>query len=284
MEIIDNLDLTAYNSYRVYSTVNKAFFPESEHELITVLKENPHAIVIGGGCNIVFSKTHYDVPFIILRQNFSGIRQIGLNTLECLSGTSMSSVSLYALEKGLSGFELFYDIPGTVGGGVFMNAGAKGEDIAHLLQWVKVVDTESFEIKLFKTDEIGYDYRNSIFQDFSKYTILSAAFILKVSDREGIREKMENNKKERAKKQPREYPNAGSVFKRPEGFYVGAIIEDLNLKGTTIGDAQISTKHGGFIINKGHATGNDIVELINKTKKMIDETYNIDIQIEQRII
>ena len=95
---------------------------------------------------------------------------------------------------------------------------------------------------------------------------------------------MENNKKERAKKQPREYPNAGSVFKRPEGFYVGAIIEDLNLKGTTIGDAQISTKHGGFIINKGHATGKDVVELINKTKQLIDETYNIDIKIEQRII
>lgn len=284
MEIIDNLDLTAYNSYRVYSTVNKAFFPESEHELITVLKENPYAIVIGGGCNIVFSKTHYDVPFIILRQNFSGIRQIGLNTLECLSGTSMSSVSLYALEKGLSGFELFYDIPGTVGGGVFMNAGAKGEDIAHLLQWVRVFDRESLEIKIFKTAEIGYDYRNSIFQDLSKYTILSSAFKLKVSDRKGIREKMEYNKKERAEKQPREYPNAGSVFKRPEGFYVGAIIEELNLKGTTIGDAQISTKHGGFIINKGHATGNDIVELINKTKKMIDETYNINIQIEQRII
>lgn len=284
MEIIKDLDLTAYNSYRISCTADVAYFPETENEIITVVKENPNAIVIGGGCNTIFRKMHYDVPIIFIRDNYSGINHIQSDILECLSGTNLSYISLYALEKGLGGFELFYDIPGTIGGGIVMNAGAKGEDLAHLLQWVKVIDTQTFKVKKIDITDIGYNYRNSIFQNNSKYIVLSGALKLSVSDRKIIREKMEFNQKERLRKQPREYPSAGSVFKRPEGYFVGAIIEELGLKGLAIGDAQISTKHGGFIINKGHATGEDIVALIYKTKKIIDESYNIDIQIEQRIV
>lgn len=284
MIIEKNLDLTSYNSYRIKSIASIAYFPESKQELLNLIQNQSNYIIIGGGCNIVLSKERYDdTIFIILRENYSGIEFFD-NKVRCLAGTDLMSLSLYALEKGFTGLEIYYDIPGSVGGAVVMNAGAKGEDVAHLLEEVEVYDKELGIIKKLKKEELGYDYRNSLFQNNTKLIVLSATFGLQLSDRQKIREKMETNKLERWKKQPREYPSAGSVFKRPVGHYVGKMIQDLSLKGYCIGDAQVSIKHAGFIINRGHASGADIVALINYIKNQVNQHFNVDLQIEQRII
>lgn len=284
MIIETDLDLTPYNSYRINSVASIAYFPESKQELLNLIQSQSNYIVIGGGCNIVLSKERYDdTIFIILRENYSGIETID-NKIRCLAGTDLMSLSLYALEKGFTGLEIYYDIPGSVGGAVVMNAGAKGEDIAHLIEEVEVYDTELGKIINLNKEELGYDYRNSLFLNNSKLIVLSATFGLQSSDRQKIREKMESNKLERWKKQPREYPSAGSVFKRPIGIYVGPMIEKLGLKGYRIGGAEVSTKHAGFIVNKGNATGTDIVMLIGYIKERVMAEFNIMLETEQRII
>lgn len=281
----EDLDLTAYNSYRVHSVVSKSFFPETEEELINIFTQYPDAIVIGGGCNVIFERERYEHDvFVFIRENFSKIELVSENVISCCAGADLMSVSLYALEKGLSGFELYYDIPGCIGGAIVMNAGAKGEDIAHLLESVTVFDRVSRQMNTITKSDLGYNYRESLFQQNRNLVVIKATFSLKLAERSEIRIKMEENKADRWKKQPREYPSAGSVFKRPEGHFVGKMIDELGLKGVTVGDAQISNKHGGFIINKGSAKGADIVSLIGLAKNKIDSSYNIDIQIEQRII
>lgn len=281
----EDLDLTAYNSYRVHSVVSKAFFPETEEELINIFTQYPDAIVIGGGCNVIFERERYEHDvFVFIRENFSKIELVSENVISCCAGADLMSVSLYALEKGLSGFELYYDIPGCIGGAIVMNAGAKGEDIAHLLESVTVFDRVSRQMNTITKSALGYNYRESLFQQNRNLVVIKATFSLKPAERSEIRIKMEENKADRWKKQPREYPSAGSVFKRPTGHYVGPMIEKLNLKGFSVGDAEVSIKHGGFIVNKGKATGHDIVKLIHQVKSKVDKEFGVDLKIEQQII
>lgn len=281
----NNLDLTPYNSYRIHCIAKKAYFPESESEICELLRNLDNVVIIGGGCNVIFSKEVYETEnFVFLRNNYAGASLIEENLIQCHSGTDLQDVSLFALEKGLSGFEIYYDIPGTIGGAVVMNAGAQGEDFAHLLESVIVYDKHKSCIRVLEKSVLGYDYRNSLFLDNSNLFILSATIRLTKGCRQQIREKMLLTKVKRWEKQPREYPSAGSVFKRPVGCYVGPMIEELDLKGYSIGDAQISEKHGGFVVNKGHATGEDLVKLIQYVKSKVYEKYKIDLSVEQRII
>jgi len=196
----------------------------------------------------------------------------------------MLHLSELALANSLTGFEIFYDIPSSVGGAVVMNAGAGGEEIKDYIEKVRYLDLDDMKVKEVQVDDIHYSYRNSIFQQQGSAVILKTWFRLQKGNQEMIHSKMQETKKMRWEKQPRDYPNCGSVFKRPPGYFVGQIMEELGLKGRSIGDARISEKHGGFIINTGNATGEDILKLIDIVKEKVYVRYGIDLEIEQRII
>lgn len=285
MKIIENFDLTDYNSYRIKAKCNKAYFPNTEEEVISFYKNVSSFVLLGSGHNVILSKEYYDTDFLIFNGNFqnSYIRsETGI--IEAEAGITMLQLSELALENGLSGLEIFYDIPSSLGGAVVMNAGASGEEIKDVLVKVRYLDLEDMQVKEIHKAEMGFEYRNSFFQRHTDKVILKVWLQLNPGDKSSIRDKMELIKTQRWAKQPKDFPNAGSVFKRPKGYYVGAIMDELNLKGFTIGGAKISEKHGGFIINHNNAKGQDIIAIISEVKRQVKEKYNVDLEVEQRII
>src|SRR5690606_34378752 len=189
-----------------------------------------------------------------------------------------------ACEKGLSGVEIFYDIPSSLGGAIVMNAGASGEEIKDVLVKVRYLDRSNMQVKEIHKEDMGFEYRNSFFQRNKDKIVLKAWLKLAPKEKFLVRGKMEAIKAQRWAKQPKEFPNAGSVFKRPAGYYVGAIMDELGLKGFTVGGAKISEKHGGFIINFDNCSGKDIIAIITEVKRQVMEKYDVDLEIEQRII
>lgn len=284
MEYHKNFDLTNYNSYRIKSVCRRAIIPHNEGEIVDYYRtHNGVAVLLGSGHNIILSKDYYDEDFVIFNGNYNGIKN-DKDILIVEAGASMFEVSVKALDLGLSGVEMFYDIPSSLGGAVVMNAGASGEEIKDVLLKVRYLDLDDLEIKEINAEEVSFEYRNSFFQRHTNKIILKAWLALRKKDKEKIRSKMESIKKARESKQPKEFPNAGSVFKRPPGYYVGAIVDELNLKGFTIGGAKISEKHGGFIVNFNNATGSDIIQIIEEVKKRVFNSLGINLEVEQRII
>jgi UDP-N-acetylmuramate dehydrogenase len=171
-----------------------------------------------------------------------------------------------------------------LGGAVVMNAGASGEEIKDVLVKVRYMDLVDLKVKEIKKEDMGFTYRNSFFQQNTDKVVLKVWMQLKEGKHEEILQKMETIKEQRWAKQPKELPNAGSVFKRPPGFYVGALMDELQLKGYTVGGAKISEKHGGFIVNFNQATGQDILEIVQHVQQKVFEKHEVQLEIEQRII
>ncbi|SKB98304.1 UDP-N-acetylmuramate dehydrogenase [Parapedobacter luteus] len=285
MKVVEHLDLTLYNSYRIKAICKRAYFPDSENDIQTIYTsdDDVRKIVLGSGHNIILSKSTYDDYFIIFSGNFNRVTITGTEVV-AEAGISMYDLSLHALAHELSGLELFYDIPSSLGGAVVMNAGASGEEIKDLLTKVRYYNPSSNQFADIQQDEMAFEYRNSFFQRNPHLIITKAWLSLKKGTKAAIKEKMEQNKATRWAKQPKEYPNAGSVFKRPKGFYVGALMDELQLKGYSIGGAKISEKHGGFIVNVNNATGDDILRIIKHAQDKVHERYGITLEVEQRII
>lgn len=285
MRHITNLDLTEYNSYRITAHCDNAFFPENEEDLIFLYnnRKGTPKILLGNGNNVILSKEFYPEDFIIFNGNFDKI-QITKNVVHAEAGATLEQISLLALEHKLTGFEIFYDIPSSVGGAIVMNAGAGGEEIKDCLVKVRYLDLEDLQVKERQNQEIGFSYRDSFFQNTPSTIVLGAEFILKSGDQKKIQAKMEEVKKTRWAKQPREFPNCGSVFKRPAGRFVGPMLDELGLKGFTIGGAKISEKHSGFIVNTGNATGKGILDIITVVQERVKEIFGIELEVEQRII
>lgn len=285
MLVFDSFNLINNNSYKLNTICKRAIFPENEVDIRDIFRDkNNNRVILGGGYNVILEKENYEEDFVIFSSPFSNIEMPQEDCLLCEAGCDMKVISEYALQKGLSGLEIFYDIPSSLGGAVVMNAGAGGEDIRGLLikVWYYNPITDSFEG--ITKDEIGFEYRNSFFQKNPHLVICKALLQLNKGDKSTIKAKMEAVKTARWIKQPREHPNAGSVFKRPTGKFVGPMIEELNLKGFGIGGAKISEKHGGFIINYNNAKGKDIVAIISHVKAKVMEKFLIDLEVEQRII
>lgn len=285
MRVAQNLDLTKFNSYELKATCAKAFFPNSEQDLISIYGDNPHTnkIILGNGNNVILSKEYYPDDFIIFNGNFDRVK-ITDNIIEAEAGATLEQLSLQALKHKLSGLEIFYDIPSSVGGAVVMNAGASGEEIKDILVKARYLDLADMQIKEMRNQEIGFTYRNSFFQKNPDKIVLKAWIKLLLGTARDIKIKMEETKQKRWAKQPRELPNCGSVFKRPNGRFVGPMIDELGLKGYTIGGAKISEKHSGFIVNASDATGNDILKLIDVVKALVNAEFGINLEVEQRII
>ena len=280
-----NFDLTHYNSYRLKASCKRAFFPETELDILDFFKRKEPFVLLGCGNNIILSQENYDIDFLILNDIYDNIIiDLDSKIIEAESGATMLHISKLAMDNGLSGIEMFYDIPSSLGGAIVMNAGASGEEIKDVLLKVRYLDIRDMQIREILKEEISFGYRNSFFQRNTDKIVLKAWLKLQSGDRNLIQQKMEDIKSKRWEKQPKEFPNAGSVFKRPSGYYVGAIIEDLGLKGLTIGGAKISEKHGGFIVNYNNAKGEDIVKLIEIVRSKVWDEYGINLEIEQRII
>lgn len=283
MKIYNDFDLTSYNSYGIKANCKVAYFPESVDDVIAFHKMKQPYVLLGSGHNVIFSKTSYNENFIIFNGNFNKVNT-NENIIEAEAGATILQVSRDALNHSLTGAEFLYDIPSSVGGAVVMNAGTKEGETKNILKNVLYLDLNDMMVKEKNKEEINFEYRNSFFQKNKDKVILKAWFELKQGNALLIKKTMEDSKKRRWARQPKEFPNAGSVFKRPKGFYVGAMIDELNLKGFTIGGAKISEKHGGFIINHNNATGQDIIDIIKEVKKRVMDRFNVDLEIEQRIV
>ena len=261
--------------------------PESVEEIKQVIdfakENNIEYYVIGKGSNLLVSDDGVDGIVIKISSKFSDIKVDG-NTIYATSGASMPLVSITAKNNMLSGFEFACGIPGTIGGGVKMNAGAYGSEISNIITEITYLDEEG-SIKTIKNEDAKFGYRDSIFKQNDKLVILSAKFELEEKENNKEIEKIMNeNNNSRRQKQPIELPNFGSVFKRPEGHFVGPMIIECGLQGYKVGDAQVSTKHAGFIINLGNATCKDVEELIEIIKEKVYEKFNVHLETEVQFI
>lgn len=252
-------------------------------KVIEVLNDfNVPFFVIGNGSNLLISDKGIRGAVIKLGGEFSNIKLVDDNTIECGAGVLISKLCSFACQNSLSGLEFAYGIPGTAGGAVFMNAGAYGSEMKDIMLSAKSL-TFSGEIINRSAEEMELSYRKSIYRQVDEI-ILSAKLELKKGEKLHIKEKMNEFIARRKEKQPLEYPNAGSVFKRPVGNFAGTLIQTCGLKGKKIGGAMVSEKHSGFIINTGNATCEDVVNLIDHIKATVFEKSNIALECEVEIV
>ena len=238
--------------------------------------------IFGKGSNLIVDSDGISGAVFVSGTDFSDIALIDGTSVLCTAGTPLSRLCLFALDNGLSGREFASGIPGTLGGAVFMNAGAYGGEMKDVVSSVRFMDRNG-SITEYSADKLDFSYRHSRFTE-SGEIIISAVIKLKNGDKAQIKAKMDELMEKRRSKQPLEYPSAGSTFKRPEGSYASLLIEQCCLKGFNVGDAEVSTKHSGFIINKGNADFRQLMELIDIVKKTVKEKTGYTLECEPLII
>lgn len=281
-----NEKMSKYTTMRVGGPCDCIVFPDEISKIKEVIdfckNENITFFVIGNGSNLLVKDEGIHGVVIKLGHRFGKIEIDGEYIL-AYAGATMPVLSQLAKKNSLKGLEFACGIPGTIGGGVKMNAGAYGSQISDILYEVTYMD-EKEEIKTIKNKECSFGYRKSIFTINPNYVILSAKFKLEKGNIDEIENKMRENSLARKTKQPLEYPNFGSVFKRPEGYFVGKLVDDAGLRGYKIGGAQVSTKHTGFIVNVDNATCKDVLNLIEYVQTTVYNKFNVKLTPEVIII
>lgn len=290
-DVAVDVPLSSVTTFRVGGKAACLIRP-TEEELIRLLNifskiGEPYA-VIGNGSNVVFDDEGFDGVVILIGKNMSGI-SVSENFMEVSAGTLLSEAANRAKEEQLSGLEFASGIPGTIGGALFMNAGAYGSEMKDIVHSVRVVDRAG-NIKIYDQAGLRLSYRSSRFSEetFSEAPLTPSEVVLSVKlsltpgKREDIEASMRELMEKRTEKQPLSYPSAGSAFKRPEGYFAGKLIEDAGLKGFSVGDAAVSDKHAGFIINKGQAKTADIKELRDIIIERVKENSGVELVPEIR--
>lgn len=280
-----NESLSNYTTFKIGGPASVLVEVKSDKEALELVrlfeKTKTDYMIIGNGSNLLISDKGLARPVIVFDKNYSKIELLYENTIYAQAGASLKSLANKALELGLGGLEAISGIPGTVGGGIYMNAGAYGTEIKDVVSKVRCIkDGEIIEIEASKAE---FDHRKSIFQN-DGYVVLGAYFKLDKKDRKEIEAAQNDYTQRRKDKQPLEYPSAGSVFKRPEGYFASKLIEDAGLKGLSVGDAMVSKKHSGFIINTGKASFDDVKSLIEQVKDKVEEKFGVRLEEEIRII
>ena len=285
-KIYENVSISKYTTYRVGGICRVMAYPTDVSELIKLLKllksRNIKYKILGNGSNLLFSDKEYG-GFLIKLNSFDTLTFLGNNKVKVGAGYSLIKLSLMAAKKGLTGLEFASGIPGTVGGAVFMNAGAYKSDMGYVVETVKVL-TPNLEIINLENKEMNFHYRSSFLQTHRDYVCLEVILKLNVGKREAIEDVIRERRERRVVSQPLEYPSAGSVFRNPEGGFAGQLIEESGLKGMTKGGAMISDKHANFVINYKDATSSDIKYLIDLAHDTVLEKYNVDMKIEQEFV
>lgn len=277
--------LSKYTTYKVGGKADFLIIPKTIEELISVLKYvRNHQIkykILGNGSNVIFNNAPYH-GVIIKLDEFQNLEIVGREVIVG-AGYSLMRLAMKTSLSGLTGMEFATGIPGTVGGAVFMNAGAYLSDMGYIVKSIKVL-TPEYQVIEMKNEELNFHYRTSFLKEHPDYICLEAHIVLKYGNKDAIMEVIQDRKKRRVSSQPLEYPSAGSVFRNPEGDSAGRLIESVGLKGTKIGGAMVSEKHANFIINTGNATGEEIKELILYVQKTVKEKTGVTLKVEQEFV
>ena len=281
-----NESLKEYTTFKIGGTANLIVFPNSADSLaglIKIIKENNfNYFLLGNGSNVLICENNFNGVVIITSQ-INEVKIDGENICaDC--GVSLSKLANLAKEHSLTGLEFAYGIPGTLGGAVYMNAGAYGGQMSDIVFESKYINAETCEVKDLNAKQHEFAYRKSVYEKNKDFIMLAAVLKLKRGEKSDIEFVMNKNMSARKEKQPLEYPSAGSVFKRGNGFITAQIIEECGLKGCSIGGAQVSEKHAGFIINKGGAKFSDVVNLIEHVKSVVYDKSGKNIECEVRIV
>ncbi|MBP3597135.1 MAG: UDP-N-acetylmuramate dehydrogenase [Clostridia bacterium] len=286
-QILKNEPMKKHTSFRIGGNADYFLKIKTQEELKQVLevckKFKKEIFIIGNGTNLLVTDKGFRGVIIKLELNNLELKQEDKEffiTVE--AGYPLTKLSKFALDNELEGLEFACGIPGTIGGAIRMNAGAYGGEMKNIVVSTKYMDLDG-NINELNLEEQEFSYRNSIFSK-KEFIILSTTVKLKKGDKENIKQKVLENNQSRIKNQPLEFPNAGSTFKRKEGVITAKLIDEAGLKGYSIGDACVSTKHAGFLINKGNATFEDMNKLIKYIQKTLLEKYNVQIELEVLVI
>jgi UDP-N-acetylmuramate dehydrogenase len=284
-QLLRNESMKKHTSFRIGGLADLMILPREIQQIqsvIDILNENQVPFMImGNGSNLLVRDKGIRGAVIKIADTFSKAQVRGEN-IKAQAGILLSTLSKLALNSGLAGLEFANGIPGTLGGAVTMNAGAYGGEMKDVIRSVLILG-EDGKIKLLNSEQLALGYRTSIIQD-TKNIVLEVDIELKKGDYETSYALIQDLTRRRQEKQPLTYPSAGSAFKRPVGYYAGKLIQDCGLKGMRVGDAQISEKHSGFIINLGNATANDVIQLIEQVKSRVKEMQGVELQPEVRIV
>lgn len=278
--------LRNHTTFRIGGAAKYYALPKNAEEIMeaidfAIVKGLPYYI-LGKGSNVLFPDKGYPGVIIEVGKAMEKMEKTGEEEIHAQAGVSLSALSTFAAKEGLSGLEFASGIPGTLGGAITMNAGAYGGEIKDCLTKARAMD-EDGNIRWLTTEELQLGYRSSLIQKKS-YIVLEGVFRLNPGKTEEIQEKMKELNARRRDKQPLEYPSAGSTFKRPEGYFAGKLIEDAGLRGYRVGDAQVSEKHCGFVINRGEATCEEVLQCIRDVQEKVQEQFGVLLEPEIRII
>lgn len=280
-----NEPLAPHTSMKIGGECDILVQPHSECSLTEIVKlcraEDIPFFVLGKGSNVLVSGNGYRGCIVLLSKDFSEVSVNG-SAITASAGASLKSVCMVALENGLTGLEFAYGIPGSIGGALYMNAGAYGGEMKDIVKSCRYID-ENGELQEMDSADMDLSYRRSFFSG-KKCVIVSVTMELKHGDKAEIKTKMDDLMGRRKDKQPLEFPSCGSTFKRPEGYFAAALIEECGLKGCSVGGAQVSEKHSGFVINKGGASFEDVMALVQHIKKTVKEQKGVDLECEMLIL
>ena len=282
IEVKENYEIKNLTTFRVGGNVKQIYFPANQQEFVYLLKTIKNPLILGGGSNVIFSSQGYD-GVVISTIKMSQIFVRGTKIIvEC--GVKGPFASQTAYNSSLSGFEFMIGFPGTLGGNIFMNAGAHGQNISDTFTKACLYDLKTKEVVYFEKEQMKFGYRTSILQN-GRYILLGAEFDLKKNSQEVIKELMDRNLEFRKNIQPSlATPNAGSVFKNPENDSAGRLLDKAGVKSFEINGVKVWEKHANFIVNTGDGTSEDILELIYKMYKQVKDTYTIELEPEVRFI
>lgn len=287
MTVERDVPMSRHTSFRIGGPARRMAFPESREQLVILLglaeECGIRPFLLGRGTNLLVSDRGLDTLVIKTAERMTSIRRLDDVTLEADVGVLLSRLAVYAQQAGLAGLEFAHGIPGSMGGAVCMNAGAYGGEMKQVLRSAAVLFPEE-GIRALSCEELNLSYRHSLLTEHPEAVVLYAEFELTPDDPEAIRAAMRELMAKRKASQPLEWPSAGSTFKRPEGHFAGTLIDQCGLKGLTVGGAQVSEKHAGFLINRGGATFADMAELICQVQQRVLEETGVTLEPEVKIV
>ena len=288
MTLLEQEPLSAHCSFRIGGPARALAVPESVSSLAkacSILKDNElMPFILGNGTNLLFPDEGLQPLSLISTEKLQNLFLLPDGAIYAEAGVSLSRLSSFAQQNGLQGLEFASGIPGSVGGGCFINAGAYGGEMKDVVESVVCLYSPDQGLYELPAEQCAFSYRKSLFNTRGGYVILSAVFRLRPGDRDEIAAKMREMNEKRRAKQPLELPSAGSAFKRPEGNFAGALIEQAGLKGFTVGGAQVSEKHAGFVVNVGGASSHDVYDLMMQVRNSVYEKSGVRLEPEVIIL
>ena len=278
--------LARYTSFRIGGPAKRMAFPKDGSQMVLLIAFarscGARPLVIGNGTNLLFPDAGVD-RLVVNTREYAEVSIDAQGRVVAESGASLARTAVFAQQRGLTGLEFAHGIPGSVGGAVCMNAGAYGGEMRQVVESASVLFPDE-GVKRLRGEELSFSYRHSLLADRPDAVLLSAVFALSAGEPEEIRSKMDELMTRRKASQPLEYPSAGSTFKRPEGYFAAALIDECGLKGLTVGGAQVSEKHAGFVINRGGATCADVTALMAEIQRRVWKEKGVRLEPEVKVI